>query len=278
MKNGLKKTILLLLTLSMCTFLFAQNSSGVRISSLDSTVLPNTVLGDAFNAYKGGDYKSALFLFRKALSDRNNQNDNTLYMLIMAGMHAGEYKTAYADAEYFLESYPTSEYASLVKYQKGRALFYLKDYDKALIVLGDFCHGNPDNMMYPSALFFIGESFYLGYNFDKAESFYQRIVNEFPSDSKANDARYRLASINDKRREQKLLHMLQETGENYLSSREDYEKTVRRYELENSLERKVKTPSAVATDEKDFGYDIDLLRLKTSALEAEMLLNNGEGK
>lgn len=297
------------LAMQICVVLSAQDFSAARLFSSADAPGMDAVLGAAYNAYGDGDYESALFLFRRALTDRQNQSDSVLYMTIMAGMHSDEYKAAYADAEYFLATYPYSEYAPLVKYQAGRALFCLGDYDNALIVLGDFCHENPENMMYASALFLIGECFYAEYAFDEAEPFYAQIVGEYPDSAKAPDAQYRLDAINARKREDKLLALLKETGENYFSSKEEYERLLRRHELENSLgdarrlwnenhghfsedenllvfgetdsesEGKSNSRDEIPSKSNKRISDLesDLLRLRNSALEAQILLEN-EGK
>ena len=277
--------------LSSQEFVSAKNYYGENLS-------PDTALANAYNAYADGDYQSASFLFRRALSDRRNQSDGALYMLVMADVQIGDWQSAYADAEYFLSSYPESEYAPLIKYQMGRALFNLGDHDKALMTLGDFCHENPDNMMYPSALFLIGECFYEGYDFDEARSFYECIVEKFPSDEKAKEAKYRLDSIDSYDRQEKLLYILRQTGENYLASKENYEKTLRRYELENLLgvrgknassysenpcevyseERKDIPSQEVAPVNERISIQDALQRLKTSAAEAQSLLDREDGR
>lgn len=281
-------------------FVSAKNFYGENLS-------PDTALANAYNAYADGDYESASFLFRRALSDRRNQSDGALYMLVMAGIQIGDWQGAYADAEYFLSSYPESEYAPLIKYQAGRVLFNLGDHDKALMALGDFCHENPGSVMYPSALFLIGECFYEGYDFDEARSFYECIVEKFPSDEKAKEARYRIDSIDAYDRQEKLLYILQQTGENYLASKESYEKTLRRYELENLLgvrgkgasdypenpfegdsgaAEKVSAPEKSKAEEIEATADAEernsildaLQRLKTSAAEAQNLLDRENGR
>ena len=279
--------------LSAQEFVSAKNYYGENLS-------PDTALANAYNAYADGDYQSASFLFRRALSDRRNQSDGALYMLVMADVQIGDWQSAYADAEYFLSSYPESEYAPLMKYQMGRALFNLGDHDKALMTLGDFCHENPDNMMYPSALFLIGECFYEGYDFDEARPFYECIVEKFPSDEKAKEAKYRLDSIDSYDRQEKLLYILQQTGENYLASKENYEKTLRRYELENLLgvrgknaspyseeakgpsSQEAVSPKSEAEDAAPVNEPISiqdaLQRLKISAAEAQNLLDRENGR
>lgn len=210
-------------------------ATAARIGSYSQGNPGREILGAAYNAYRDADYPSAVMLFRKALSDPQNESDSSLYMLIMAGMHSRSYKAAYADMAYFLQNYPNSEYAPLIKYQQGRSLFFMGEYDKAVLALSDFCHQNPESQMYASALFWIAECFYAGYNFEQARPLYERVVDEFPKDAKAVEAKYRLDSLNQRLREEKLLYLLQQTGESYLSSKENYEKALRRYELENAL-------------------------------------------
>lgn len=263
------------------------------------------VLGAAYNAYASADWPSAVMLFRRALSDPQNESDSALYMLIAAGMNAKSYKAAYADSEYFLQAYPDSEYAPLVQYQQGRCLYFMGEYDKAVMALSDFCHQYPQSQAYPSALFWIAECFYSGYNFEQARPLYERIVEEFPKDSKAIEAKYRLDSINQRLREEKLLLLLQQTGESYLSSKENYEKALRRYELENAMgvspsvqdeiepvaQEPAETESVATKKERasrevvektsqgalDYSFIDALTRLKKSAAEAQGLLDNDGG-
>ncbi len=210
-------------------------ATAARVGSYYQENPAREALGAAYNAYRSADWPSAVMLFRRALSDPQNESDSALYMLIMAGMNSKSYKAAYADMAYFLQSYPDSEYAPLIKYQQGRSLFFMGEFDKAVLALSDFCHEHPESEMYASALFWIAESFYTGYNFEQARPLYERIVDDFPKDAKAIEAKYRLDAINQRLREEKLLYLLQQTGESYLSSKENYEKALRRYELESAM-------------------------------------------
>ena len=194
-------------------------------------------------------------------------------MLIMAGMHSKSYKAAFSDASYFLQNYPESKYAPLIKYQLGRSLFYLGEFDKAVLALSDFCHQNPKSDMYPSALFWIAECFYAGYNFEQARPLYERVVDDYPKDAKAVDAKYRLDSINQRLREEKLLYLLQQTGESYLSSKENYEKALRRYELENAMGLRAAQEEAMpqnefTTENKEAADDAAAQKTESAVAEA----------
>ncbi len=191
----------------------------------------NDVASAAFSqgaeAFRSGEWMSAVFMLRRAVAYPENFNQETWYMLITAEMYAGEYRSAFQDAETYLKSFPDSIYESHVMYHKGRALFYLGEYERAVLLLGDFCHLHPDHEMYAAALFWIAESFYATYNYKEAAPLYSRIVNEFPDDPKAGTAQYRLGMIAQSEREEKLLYLLKETGEEYLAAKEEYERLLK---------------------------------------------------
>ncbi len=187
-------------------------------------------------AFRQGEWISAVFLLRKAVSYHENMNADTFYMLIAAEMYAGEYKSALQDCEEYLRLFPESGYISYVSYHKGRALFFLGEYEKSVFLLSDFCHQYPDHEMYASALFWIAESFYAGFNYNEALGLYMRVVEEFPSDAKAPAAQYRIETIAQRSREEKLLYLLKETGEEYLSAREEYERQLKLSGAEDSMD------------------------------------------
>ena len=306
-----KNTFKRLFAFAFCAAFFLRSydcATAARIGSHSDDNPAREVLGAAYNAYASADWPSAVMLLRRALSDPQNESDSSLYMLIMAGMNSHSYKAAYADTAYFLQNYPDSEYAPLIKYQQGRSLYFMEEFDKAVLALSDFCHQNPNSSMYPSALFWIAECFYSGYNFEQARPLYERIVDEFPKDPKAIEAKYRFDAITQRLREEKLLALLQQTGESYLSSKENYEKALRRYELENALGAAAQTESApepvaeapaqeevkkeveVKTEppvletaalkaaSDDYNFIDALARLKKSAAEAQGLLDEEEGE
>lgn len=279
--------------------------TAARVASYSNENSARELLGSAYKAYAAADYPSAVMLFRRALTDPQNESDSSLYMLVMAEILSKSYKAAYADMTYFLQNYPDSGYAPLIEYQQGRCLFFMGEYDKAVLALSDFCHQRPKHEMYPSALFWIAECFYAGYNFEQARPLYERIVDDFPKDAKAIEAKYRLDAINQRLREEKLLYLLQQTGESYLSSKENYEKALRRYELENAMglsqqesdldklaeeggeepvqetakkevARPEKTVELSSDKNIDYNFIDALTRLKKSAAEAQGLLDQEE--
>lgn len=236
------------LILCACSGVFAQEtfSSQKTVSAQKKTEQTSSVRSDAssssdasllqgYESYRNADWTSALFFLRKAVAVPANSTDETWYMLIMSEMYAGEYKTAEADCESFGTSFAGSRYAPFIQYQKGRALHYIGENEQSVLVLSDFCHQNPDNELYASALYWIAESFYAGYNFDSARALYERIVADFPADAKAPDAQYRIETIDQRGREEKLLYLLKVTGEEYLAAKEEYERQLKMYKTEDMI-------------------------------------------
>lgn len=196
-------------------------------SQVSGQSLPVTAFVQGAKAFSSGEWTSSIFLLRKAVSYPENFNPDTWYMLITAEMYAGEYKNAYQDCETYMQNFPESPYDSYVLYHRGRSLFCMGEYEKSVLILSDFCHQYPDHEMYPSALYWIAEAFFEAYNYDDAEVLYSAIVNDYSDDAKADSAQYRLEIIKQAAREEKLIYLLKETGEEYLAAKEEYERQLR---------------------------------------------------
>ena len=186
-------------------------------------------------AFRMKDWASSIVFLRQAVSVPSYSTANTWYMLIMSEMYAGEFSAALKDCDAFLKSFAEDPLCNAVRYQKGRALHYLSMNDSAVLVLSDFCHDNPGDPMYASAVYWIAECFYEDCDYATAEPLYKRVVNEFPTDSKVNDAKFRLEEIKQYGREEKLMYLLKMTGEEFLSSRENYERQLREYQTQDMV-------------------------------------------
>ena len=207
----------------------------VAVSFPQTTQQAEKALVQGFEAYRNEDWTSALFFLRQAVATPAISTDETWYMLIMSEVYAGEYAAANADCERFIKQFSFSQYMPYIQYQKGRCLHYLSQNETAIIVLSDFCHQNPTNPLYASALYWIAEAFFAEYNYESARALYERIVVDFPDDAKVGAAQYRLDSIDQRGREEKLLYLLKVTGEENLAAREEYERQLRQYEAEDRL-------------------------------------------
>ncbi|GEM_PF-949311 len=240
------------------------------LAAADSSTSDEALL-QALASYRDRDWGSAAIFMRRALLDPQNESPEMRYLLIMSEMLSKDYASAVSDCTAFLSAYADKPLARNVQYQKGRALHHVGQNDKAVLLLSDFCHQYPGTRMYPSALYWIAECFYEDYNFDTARSLYQQIVDVYPEDRKATDAKFKLDAIAQREREQKLLSLLRETGEEYLNSRGDYEKQLKEYETEDivTLRRLLNDAnSRIAELEKDVASK-DAAAKDAAAREAE---------
>lgn len=290
-RKGMKKHCL-------CKKIFVMASLVMLFSGMPLTAASSygstQALVEGLEAYKSGDWTGAVFLLRRAVSSSEYATADNYYMLIMSEMYAGDYVAAEKDCRYFLNSFSEPSLRAFVTYQRGRTLHYLGKNDEAVNVLSDFCHQNPDNEMYASALYWLAECFYDDYNYDTARTLYERVVTEFSEDAKASESEYKLEMISQREREQKLLYLLKMTGEEYLSARETYEKQLKQYESEDlqSLRRQLKVANdriaeleAAASETIQAAKytdavqvkDPEVLSLKNKALQLQMLLDKKTG-
>ena len=231
---------------------------------------------EACKAYSRGDWSDAKFMLRKSVSYKENLNPDTYYMLITAEVYDGDNKNALDDCNFFLENFPDSMYYSRVYYQKGKLLYSLGEYEKCIIVLSDYCHRFEKDELYSFALFYIGESLFAGYKYDEAGSIYERIVTEFPESPKTPAAQYRLETILQRGREEKLLYLLKQTGEEYLAAKEEYERQLRLYNSEAMDSTRQKLSAAQArneTLEKQVAeLELQIAALKNNQAEADRII------
>lgn len=223
---------------------------------------------EACKAYSKGDWADAKFMLRKAVSYKENLNPDTYYMLITAEVYDGDNKNALDDCNFFLENFPDSMYYSRVYYQKGKLLYSLGEYEKCIIVLSDYCHRFEKDELYSFALFYIGESLFAGYKYDEAGSIYERIVTEFPESPKTPAAQYRLETILQRGREEKLLYLLKQTGEEYLAAKEDYERQLRLYNSE-AVDSTRKRLAAAQTRNDELENKVRALEMEIESLKSD---------
>lgn len=242
----------------ICTFVFSVFSS-------ESATM---AFVEGCKAYSVGDWTSAKIMLKKAVTYPEYVNADTYYMLISAQINAGDNKGALEDCNFYLENFPHSLYFSRVSYHKGKILYNLGEYEKAIIALSDFCHQNEKSDLYPYALFYIGESLYEGYRYDDAVAIYDRVVTEFPDFEKAAAASYRMETISQRSREEKLLYLLKQTGEEYLAAKEDYEKQLKQYNSESvALTRQKLQETQIRNEELE--RQISDLQLEIASLKSE---------
>ena len=100
MKKGFSVSLAFLLVLAFFPF---------RVHGGENDVA-SAAFSQGAEAFRSGEWMSAVFMLRRAVAYPENYNQETWYMLITAEMYAGEYRCAFQDAETYLKSFPDSIY------------------------------------------------------------------------------------------------------------------------------------------------------------------------
>ncbi|MCQ2240471.1 tetratricopeptide repeat protein [Treponema sp.] len=214
----------------LCLPFFAA-SNAFSVSSLETESFVQGLV-----SYKKGEWADASVYLRQSVNNAEYATDSNWYLIIMSEVYSGNYDAAISDCDFFIDNYSESQLLSCVEYQRGRAYHNVGLNDNAVMALSSFCNEYPDSDMYSSALFWIAECFYDDYDFETARALYERIVAEYPESPKRADAEFKLYLITQHDREQKLLYLLRMTGEEYLNSRENYEKQLRMMQTDDMTE------------------------------------------
>ena len=223
----MKKRLFILFVICFCfvvAVLPAQQNSNLLVQGLE--------------AYRNGDWTTALFFLRKAATMPENINAETWYVLVMSEVYAGDYESVKTDGKYFIQKFSSSPYLPQVKYQMARSLFNSGDYQAAIKDFSSFERLYPGHELLPSALFWKAESYYQSFDFEKAAPLFERIVTDYPESAKVVEAAFRLELLNQRQREEKLLYLLRVTGEEYLASKEEYERLIKQYQSEETISLK----------------------------------------
>lgn len=186
-------------------------------------------------AYEENNWDLAIHFFKRAATFPSTATQELWYMLIMSELYAEKYEDLLLDVYEFKKNFPGSYLTSFIEYQEGRAHYYLKQWDLAISVLSDFCVAYPEHELYASSLFWIAETLYAMHYYSLAASFYERIADEYPKSVKMTEVLYRLDVIHQREKEEKLLLLLQATSEEYLSSKEEYERQLRQFQTEEAI-------------------------------------------
>ncbi len=223
-----------IIAMCICTFLFlttisAQNQSASEAQSFG----PDFVQG--LEAYRTGEWEDALFFLKRTSNFQNASSDAVWYFVIMAEMYLADYEAVLRDGTTFLEIFQDSSYKAEITYQTLYASFELGYYDQAILGFTDFVTKYPNHMLAASAVYFTGEALYNVYEFEGAKVYFDRIVVDFPTSEKYEDALFRLELLKQREREEKLLYLLRVTGEEAVAAREDYERQIKQLQSEESL-------------------------------------------
>lgn len=257
----MKKTIFKL-TLTLILFII---SSGMAFSASNDSLLVQ-----GLEAYKAKDWDTALFFLRKASTLSENANQETWYILVMAESFAKDYDSVLTDGAYFVQKFPKSSYIPQIEYQIARANLLKENFSEAEQQFNTFCKKHPNHELYPQSLFWQAECLYQTFNFQAATILFEKLVNAYPESPKATEALFRLELLAQREREEKLLYLLRVTGEENLIAREEFERQIKQYQSEESINIRLKI--------LELNGEIDRLRieLEDSNKKNEVLSNRLE--
>lgn len=256
----LRRTIPIILLVLAPALLWAQFSTG------------SDQLREGLLQFKEERYQDAIRTFRTMIFNARNEQEqagaaDAYYWISRAYMAIGNYEEASRDLEYFLANYPDHPYIADALYQKGRLLYLQGDPEGAIQVLDRFITEYPDSDFAGSAYFWLGECLFSLGQLEEAARVFNKVIADHPKSAKLEAARYRLALIEFKKRENELLKLLQWSHEEALKSVEEFRRREKAYEQAIAVyQKKLSSPDEYGTS-AETGAALDQLRGENQALK-----------
>ncbi len=193
---------------------------------------PDNPVMKGIEFFRVGQYEDAITTFKYVLVDPGMSSfyPYAYFWLAKSYMGAGKLEEASKNIEYYLSRYPSHQDYPEALYQKGRLLFLQADYENAITALTDFVERFPSNPFNSNAYFWIGEALYMYGNFDDASKVFARVVQSYPDSFKFEAAKYRIALIEFKKREDELLKLLKWSHMETMKTQDEYKKREQTYE------------------------------------------------
>ena len=193
-------------------------------------------IDNGITLYEQGRWAEAVQELRRAWREADNNADKAeaLFWTAIAELANGEYEHAIFDLDDIRRHDPSNIRLLEVPYHKGRALFYLKQYNEAIRYFEDYersiridgrymnsiRYENFDttsafDSMYveynkkAAAIYWIGECYYSLQNYDKALGYYTLIVDQYMKSHKYESSLNRIDLIQQKKVENDLRVELQ---------------------------------------------------------------------
>jgi tetratricopeptide (TPR) repeat protein len=177
-------------------------------------------------------YAEALPFFDALLMDpaAGSLRADGAYWSAITLLASGDPQAAEKAIESFLVAFPGHARTGELIYQKARAAYLLKDYDRAIKSFQAYTAAYPGGEMVSSAVFWTAESLYSLGRLTDAEKLYKTIGEKFQDSVKAEAAKYRLSLIQFKYREDELLTLLKWSHEESLRIIEEFQRREKAYE------------------------------------------------
>jgi TolA-binding protein len=189
-------------------------------------------LEEATGSFGRGDYSHAVMLLREIVLDPADSNEKAgaYFWLAKSYLALDNLQDGERSLEYFLSNYPNDPHYPEAFYEKGRLLFRQGDHENAIQVLQAFLERYPDSEFIPNAYFWVGEALYSLGQLDDALLAFKKVVDSYPTSFKVEAARYRIALIEFKKRENELLKLLKWSHEESLKTIEGFQRRETAYE------------------------------------------------
>ena len=243
---------------SVCIILCA----GASAYSQDATLQ----LRRGLDAYKQSDFRTAASVFRGVAESDVIEKADACFWLTKSLIALERYDEASAYLESFIKNFSSNPYYPEAFYERGRLLYFQKDYNSAIIAFHNFLGRYPESEYAANAYFWTGESLFALGNLESAEKMYQEVLSRYPTSARVEAARYRAAIIGQKYREEELLKLLKWSHEEYLKSlsvRASLEKTSA--EIVSSYQRQI-----AALNTGDLHAEVIRLSEEVRVLKAEL--------
>lgn len=189
-------------------------------------------LRSGIQLFAEGRFEEALPLFDALFLDTSagTLRPEGAYWAAMSHMARGDAAAGQRAIDTFLALYPTHARAAEMMYQRGRAAFILRDYGRALESFSAYLGAYPKADNLSAAIFWSAESLYAVGRLSEAEKLYRTVAELYPDSVKAEAARYRMALVQFKYREDELLTLLKWSHEESLRIIEEFQRREKAYE------------------------------------------------
>jgi TolA-binding protein len=204
---------------------FAQAGSPAGTKSADD-------LRRGIELFAGSRYAEAISIFDSLMLDSaaGGLRAEGAYWSAITLLASGEPAAAEKAIESFMTAFPGHPRTSELAYQKARAAFLQRDYERAVRAFQGYLAAYPAGELVPQAVFWAAESLYSLGRLSEAEKLYRAIGEKHPDSAKAEAAKYRLSLIQFKYREDELLTLLKWSHEESLRIIEEFQRREKAYE------------------------------------------------
>lgn len=213
-----------------------------------------------------GRYAESVPLFDGLFLDSGaaNLRAEGAYWSAMAQLALGDARAADRAIDLFLANFPAHPRVAELSYQRGRVAYLLEDFERAVQALNAYSAANPDGEYAGAALFWAAESLYALGRLPEADKLYRGMLERFPDHVKAEAARYRIALVQFKYREDELLTLLKWSHEESLRVVEEFQRRERAYEQALAVYQRRYGEVKTGTAQAQLSLEEELAGLKRS--------------